>query len=121
MTAGILPAPAAHQPAPPWTPAEHAARTDYLAAVQYAQQQYDADVQAATAAYHRAEQLAWYAYLMNTRAAAPPAAAPPQPQGTPTFTPKGRASCGHPADDDGECSCSSWPQHAPYSISGDDQ
>lgn len=25
----------------------------------------------------------------------------------------GRASCGHPADADGECSCSSWPERAP--------
>ena len=121
MTAATLPAPAAGQPLPAWAAAEHAARVDYLAAVQYAQQQYDADVQAAVTAYRRAEQLAWYAYLMNTRAAAPPAGAPPQPQGTPTFTPKGRASCGHPADDDGECSCSSWPERAPYSILGDDQ
>lgn len=121
MTAGTLPAPAAGQPLPPWAAAEHAARTDYLAAVQYAQQQYDADVQAAAAAYRRAERLAWHAYQMNTRAAAPPAAAPPQPREAPSFTPKGRASCGHPADDDGECSCSSWPERAPYSISGDDQ
>ena len=121
MTAGTLPAAAAGQPPSPWPAAEHAARTDYLAAVQYAQQQYDADVQAAVAAYRRAEQLAWYAYLMNTRAAVPPAAAPPQPQGTPTFTPKDRASAGHPADDDGDCPRSSRPQHAPYSTPGDDQ
>jgi hypothetical protein len=24
-----------------------------------------------------------------------------------------RASCGHPADEDGECSCSYWPERAP--------
>jgi hypothetical protein len=26
--------------------------------------------------------------------------------------PRGLASCGHPADEDGECSCSSWPERA---------
>src|SRR5690242_8599375 len=26
---------------------------------------------------------------------------------------RGMASCGHPADEDGECSCSSWPERAP--------
>ena len=25
-----------------------------------------------------------------------------------------RASCGHLADEDGECSCSYWPERAPY-------
>jgi len=29
-----------------------------------------------------------------------------------------RASCGHPANEDGECDCSSWPERAPY-ISSD--
>jgi hypothetical protein len=28
--------------------------------------------------------------------------------------PRGLASCGHPADEDGECSCSSWPERAPH-------
>jgi len=27
--------------------------------------------------------------------------------------PRGLASCGHPADEDGECGCSSWPERAP--------
>jgi hypothetical protein len=26
--------------------------------------------------------------------------------------PRGLASCGHPANDDGECDCSSWPERA---------
>jgi hypothetical protein len=26
--------------------------------------------------------------------------------------PRGLASCGHPADEDGECGCSSWPERA---------
>lgn len=27
--------------------------------------------------------------------------------------PRGLASCGHPANADGECNCSSWPERAP--------
>lgn len=30
---------------------------------------------------------------------------------------RGLASCGHPANEDGECSCSSWPERAPVASS----
>jgi len=38
-------------------------------------------------------------------------AAPPPP-------PTSLASCGHPRDEDGECSCSWWPERAPASLAG---
>lgn len=33
---------------------------------------------------------------------------------------RGLASCGHPADEDGECGCSYWPERAPWRGDGDD-
>ena len=30
------------------------------------------------------------------------------------------ASCGHPANEDGECSCSSWPERAPLTVVPDE-
>jgi hypothetical protein len=41
----------------------------------------------------------------------------PLPQYRPGY---GLASCGHPANEDGECGCSSWPERAPYDPTGRD-
>jgi hypothetical protein len=55
----------------------------------------------------RCDWLTLTAYPVTTAAAI--GAAPPQGQRVSS----GLASCGHPADEDGECGCSSWPERAP--------
>jgi hypothetical protein len=37
----------------------------------------------------------------------------PLPQYRPGY---GLASCGHPADEDGECGCAYWPERAPLEV-----
>lgn len=93
--------------------AEHAARDHYLRLVQRAHLEYLTGPWPDRPSYETFERTAWLNYYAAGRDAWRAYRTAVEAQMAVPRAPR-LASCGHPANPDGECDCSSWPERATF-------